>query len=722
MSSSSDRRPDLNLEQQRKRAKELRRAHHDGSLEAAERIGRHLPRARGQSSAQLLASTFTLSDAQLVVAREAGFPSWPSLRREIELSRAGSDARLEALLDAAIAGDVDVGTDDPSRRSLHLAAALGDAPGVLVALNAAPARATERGGLRQWTPLFYCCSARHGRGDPAVVAGRVRIAARLLELGADPGETIESYEGSRSVLAGAAREVASAELMEVLIRGGARLEPKGSSPVFPLQEAVIGGDAACVQRLLAARPPSWQTREALEVAILHDRPDLVRLLLAYGAEPSKAGRWKGHLGSCLHAAIMLRRERAMLEVLLDSDVDLSARDRDGRTAYAVAVRTGHDEAATLLRQRGASEAELGDVDRVIAACVRLDADEAHRLADAGTKRRYRYTDHLMLSWAMANQPAALPLLLEAGLDPNVADPDGETPLHRAVASGDEGAISALRAAGASPEVRDFRGRTPFGAPVPADEQRERDELFERAADAVAFGDLETLRGLLDEQPELVHWRSPREHRATLLLYCGANGTESPRQRTPANAAAVAQLLLDRGSEVDAAGRFYGGGVGATTLAMVLTSGFTMEGDVGAELVRVLVRAGARLDLWGDPRTPVLWALDWGAYQSFLALVEAGPPPDDLLFAAAANRLDLLDRMLARGEDVNRRFQRAYTGNFTALHAAAIMGHEEAVTFLLARGADATVRDASWGGTPAAKARWRHHLEVARILEDRERAT
>src|SRR6185436_7494647 len=373
------------------------------------------------------------------------------------------------------------------------------------------------------------------------------------------------------------------------------------------------------------------------------------------------------------------------EILLASDVDTAQRDRDGRTAHAVAVRTGHDVAAQLLRARGASEDELSDVDKVIAAAMRLDRQEVHRLlaAHPELKARYRYTDHLMLGWALRNgRSAAVPLLLEAGLDPSVPDPDGDTPLHLATAAGDQGAVAALLAAGASPNARNHRGRTPFGDSIPPEEQRERDELFERAADAVAFGDPETLRELLDEEPDLVHWRSPREHRATLLLYCGANGTEAPRQRTPPNAPAIAQLLLDRGADPNASGKFYGGGQGVTTLAMVLTSVFPIDAGLDADLVRTLVRAGARLDLWPDGG-PMCWAIEHGRYQSALVLAEAGVPIDHLAFAAALNRLDILEDLLSRGIDVDTRH---WEGN-TALHAAALMAHKEVVTFLLDRGAD-----------------------------------
>jgi hypothetical protein len=77
----------LNLEQQRKRAKDLHRAHAAGDLEAAARIANHLPRMRGFATTEVLASTLTLSEAQFIIAQEAGFPSWPKMKHAVEGNR-----------------------------------------------------------------------------------------------------------------------------------------------------------------------------------------------------------------------------------------------------------------------------------------------------------------------------------------------------------------------------------------------------------------------------------------------------------------------------------------------------------------------------------------------------------------------------------------------------------------------------------------------------------
>ena len=67
--------------------------------------------------------------------------------------------------------------------------------------------------------------------------------------------------------------------------------------------------------------------------------------------------------------------------------------------------------------------------------------------------------------------------------------------------------------------------------------------FEMAADAIASGDLATVERLIRKHPGLVHARSTREHRSTLLHYISANGIEDFRQRTPQNIVEITKLLL-----------------------------------------------------------------------------------------------------------------------------------------------------------------------------------
>lgn len=93
----------LNLDQQKKRAKELQRALSAGKAEALQRAARYHPRASELSLGEIARTITKLSDAQLIVARELGVDSWPKLRQHIDqLAKARHD-----IADGAEAPDLD---------------------------------------------------------------------------------------------------------------------------------------------------------------------------------------------------------------------------------------------------------------------------------------------------------------------------------------------------------------------------------------------------------------------------------------------------------------------------------------------------------------------------------------------------------------------------------------------------------------------------------------
>jgi ankyrin repeat protein len=74
------------LEQQKKQARELQRDVDAGAPDALRRVRARHPRGAATDT------PFALHDAQLVIAREYGFASWPALKREIERRRAQRQA------------------------------------------------------------------------------------------------------------------------------------------------------------------------------------------------------------------------------------------------------------------------------------------------------------------------------------------------------------------------------------------------------------------------------------------------------------------------------------------------------------------------------------------------------------------------------------------------------------------------------------------------------
>jgi catechol 2,3-dioxygenase-like lactoylglutathione lyase family enzyme len=72
-----------NLENLKKQAKQLVRWHRAANYSVAARIRAGLPRFHDVSDAEILAGSFALAEAQLLLAREAGYDSWAALTSEL---------------------------------------------------------------------------------------------------------------------------------------------------------------------------------------------------------------------------------------------------------------------------------------------------------------------------------------------------------------------------------------------------------------------------------------------------------------------------------------------------------------------------------------------------------------------------------------------------------------------------------------------------------------
>jgi hypothetical protein len=253
--------------------------------------------------------------------------------------------------------------------------------------------------------------------------------------------------------------------------------------------------------------------------------------------------------------------------------------------------------------------------------------------------------------------------------------------------------------------------------------------FEAAVDAVVSGDEAAVDRLLRARPELIHARSKRWHHSTLLLYVGANGVEGFRQKTPKNAVRIAERLLAAGADVDAVADVYRG---TTTLGLVATSVHPVNAGVQAELIDVLIRAGAslakavapdythgrvvnaclangrgegaelvaahgaELDLEGAAGVGRL-----DIVKSFFderGQVTAGTSREQLLrgcfWAAQYGRLAVVEFLLGQGIDPAESL-----GKETMLHGAALGGHADIVHTLIAHGAPIDLVDDNYHATP-----------------------
>ena len=653
----------------------------------------------------------------------------------------------EALIRAALDGD-DARADEilervPEVRRDSLACALAVAdPEAADRLNSASVNTAVH--PTGWPPLLLLCSSRYRTGDAAVAAARLDLASRLLELNADPNagtREAETVRGYRTVLGAAAGRARSAPLVRTLLAAGA--DPADGPTLYEgcaMWEAVRLRDRDSLEALLAAGPPQWHVCHALPQSLQYDDEELTGRLLEAGGDPNwTMGAW-GFGGTCLHEAVVLDAGLPVIRALLDHGAEVGTHDRDGRTPLALAVCLNRDGAAALLRQRGARESDLREVDRWVGACVAHDRARADRLLSSGAVS-LRPADHLWVCRAArGGDSQAVALLLAGGADARAVDDDGQAALHLAALAGDVTACRSLLAAGADPRALNYAGQTSLDCALGVEDPTTRAALasllrgagaspstrtyddpafaatFERAADAVVDGDVDALEALLDENPELATARSSRPHRCTLLHYLAANGVEGERQKTPANAVEVIEVLTGAGSDPDASCYTYRGGPGETTAGLLAGSAPPRDAGLTLPMLAALARGGARLDETYTLLVRLYAALQDADAASTEAAVDASPEVagQALVESVTLGAIAVMRALLAAGVDVDSR----RSDGTTALHQAAFEGNAELVEELLARGADLSLRDAVYDGTPSGWAEAGGNEDLAKRLAAR----
>jgi ankyrin repeat protein len=447
MSDSLPERP--HLSQLRRRAKELRDAAQRGDAAALDRLARHHPSARQ--------GAVSLAAAQLVIARELGFASWPRLRATID-TRAASGRAADEFVAASVDGRLRQASDifqaDPgiASRSLLAATVLGDAEAVRAMLAADPAAAAAVDDERGWPPLLYACYSRWHQIDPGRAAGLAQAVRVLLEAGASPDTNDGGRPRFRSALKGSV-EVDNPEVAAVLLAAGA-------SPDLgqPISEAAGHRDERCLQ-LLLAHGASLAGTWAVGAAVYHDDQGALSLLLdALPASDASRMATEALPDAAAHASL------SVVAALLGAGADPSAGE-DGVSALRLAVRAGRTDTAARLRAAGAAD-DVTDVDRFIGACIAGDRPSAEGILAGHPDLPGRLTgqDRAVIVDAAGSCPAGtIALMLDLGFSPHTRNDSGEQPLHSAAYHGNAAVVQLLLDAGADVDARDTRfDGTPLG--------------------------------------------------------------------------------------------------------------------------------------------------------------------------------------------------------------------------------------------------------------------
>lgn len=518
-------------------------------------------------------------------------------------------------------------------------------------------------------------------------------------------------------------------MIDLLLKSGAFIP----SEVTPALLAVHRGDVNELGRLIDAT--SSLTRQTF-----HEMP-YGNMLLAGG--------------TLLHSAVEFN-EVECIDLLLDRGADINARAEvidgiGGQTPIFHLIATNQDDDSTLqhLVKR------LGrQIDTKIAATFRLSNGE--KLTQSVTPLEYGVisADPKRESWQRA-RPQVVSLLLEAGADPNQRGTDGETLLCRAAETGPVEVVESLLRHGARNWIADGHSKLAIdrareGTAKDKDriitllnDVRILDPDFRAAVNAIDSGDEAELKVLLRRRPELVRMRAEEEgwyagpyFRHPTLLHFIAQNPHRGSRKVPSNICDIAQAIINAGADVSATTE---GNQGSSTLALVASCSIIREQGLQIPLIELLVKNGAIPDEGMDAaisqhetiaanallqlgaKLTLLSAAALGQIVELKHLLSQQSPVAARLAAAQAatayGQVDALRLLLDHGLDVNARLPHPYSP--TLLHQAAWYGHLLLVNELLSRGADPSLRDSQFQGTPEDWARHNGHSEIAEILKSQQ---
>lgn len=484
-----------NLEQYKKQAKELRRSAVAGTAAAIARIRRHHPRFLQAGSDSLRA--LSLTDAQLVLAREHGFQNWPEFARHIEtLGVIGALGDLHNPADTFLEfacvdrhGWHGSGTlehaemirsryPEVSAANIYCASVLGEAATVRAFLARDPSLATAKGGPHGWDALTYLCFSRYLRIDKARSESLVDSARALLEAGGDANTGWSEYIDTpprpvhEAAIYGAAGVARHAELTRLLLEHGA--DPNDEETPYHAAETY---DNTVLQVLLdsgrfhetslatvAARKCDWHDDKGLD------------LVLDHGANPNYRTIWKF---TPFQQSIRRDNGLVMIEALLDHGADPRlSNELDGRNAFQMAAWHGRADILTTLERRG-FDVRLEGLDELVAACARGDLEGARSLVrrNPGLLTQLLAVGGTLLAhFSGVSNDAGVRCLLALGVSSQALWPNGDgywelapgsTALHVAAWRANHEVVRTLIAAGAPVNAGDGRGRTPLQLAVRA---------------------------------------------------------------------------------------------------------------------------------------------------------------------------------------------------------------------------------------------------------------
>ena len=357
--------PNPNLEQLKKQAKDLLKAHKAADPRAALRLRHSDPDLAGCSDTEIFQGKFALKDAQRIIAREYGFDRWADLKRHVEavpgrgegflFAEGALPAPVETILHAVENGDVG-----------RVEALLEKNPG-LVHVRISGEMPEGDTLLHRSDPL----QANNGKNphDP-----HLRVAQILIDHGADVNAIGGRGEACNSTPLDAASWAGSVGMVKLLLTNGADPDKAAEEMPRPVETAASHRRKE-VFKLLVEAGARYSIEETIQLGLLKQTRELV------DADATLLHRTpEGNVPLILAAG-----KQGIFRFLLRRGANIHARDARGYTPLLAARSAGNSKAIQELRERGVPDDIFGAItERDTAraeALLRADPSIAHPIGE-----------------------------------------------------------------------------------------------------------------------------------------------------------------------------------------------------------------------------------------------------------------------------------------------------------------------------------------------------
>jgi ankyrin repeat protein len=447
-----------NLDQLKHQARDLLDAHRTGDEEALRRIRESHPRLARLADADVRSARFTLSSAQLVIAREYGFASWPQLKDHVEKATCQTNDPLEELKQAfrsdkaAVVGQI-------LDRHPELKAKINEPIGPFDSPAVVNARSPEMLDVLLAAGADLNAKSNWWAGGFGLLHSASRdLAAYAIKRGA----LVDIHAAARLGMLDRVRELLASDPTLVNARGG-----DGQTPLHFASTVEIAAYLLDQGADIDARDVDHESTPAQYM--IDDRQDVARYLIQRGCKTDIL------MAAALGDIDLVRRhldaDPTSIRMRVSEEFFPMVSPKAGGTIYQwklgwylsphrVARKFGHDEVYKLLMERSPDEVKLIEAcwlgDEATLQALGANRPDLVRGMPVGDQRQVAHA-------ARNNETDVVRAMLKAGLPVDARSQHNATVLHWAAFHGNCEMVKAILPFGPPLEATDsdFNG-TPLG--------------------------------------------------------------------------------------------------------------------------------------------------------------------------------------------------------------------------------------------------------------------